>query len=105
MKITVNELIEMLEDVRNMHGGEVPVMLATQPRYPLAHFLDAGCCVQTKDGKKMLWLREGDSSYEDPYAPRDAFTEEEISDETELTENYFGQDETDDDSDGPCLQD
>lgn len=42
--------------------------------------LDQGVCVQITGGKKALWLREGSSCYNDPYAPRAVFFDDVVVD-------------------------
>jgi hypothetical protein len=83
--MTINELIEQLEEARTMFaaGGETEVMLATQQNYPLRSHL-AGVAVLgdgnededeqfSEDDTSVCWLLEGSQHYERPYAPRSAW--------------------------------
>jgi hypothetical protein len=83
--MTLNELIEELQDAADRGHGDIEVRIAYQPNYPLAARI---ACITTPDdltddeeeeeedtdGSQVLWLatREVPSS-ENPYAPRAAW--------------------------------
>jgi hypothetical protein len=75
------ELIERLEEIREAYNGDNPeILLATQPNYPLAFRLDNVVAYidgmeAEHNGEKVVWLTEGVSIYDAPYAPRAVFYE------------------------------
>lgn len=87
----LSELIyTLLEQARELNpgvfdtdilNGEVDVdpevRIATQPTYPLAHSI---CCVNHipcgwDEETGIVWIAEGSSCYDSPYAPRAAWGE------------------------------
>lgn len=66
---TLSELIEDLQHLMELHG-DVPVRLATQPRYPFEHEID-GIAVSNPDSPSDTIVYIGEGSYEG-YLPHDA---------------------------------
>ena len=81
--MTLNELIERLEEYRD--AGDVEVRIASQPSYPLA--ADVGAVTIVRNGQEMgrkgavLWIAaSGSVGYgEDPYAPKHAWNDTEVN--------------------------
>jgi hypothetical protein len=97
-KLTLNELIEKLTDLRDDYEcGDALVRVAFQPRYPIAATLSEVTLVRGEEGRpETLWLAASDSvprygtPEESPYAPSAAWEggetkvdEEEYDDEEE----------------------
>jgi hypothetical protein len=74
---TLNDIIEMLEDIRDNDdgAGSAEVRLAMQPNYPLAFYL-ANVCWDSS--KKVVWLASSEGNCAEPYAPRAAFEDDVI---------------------------
>jgi hypothetical protein len=68
----IRELIDVLEEIAQEHGDELPVRFASQPSYPLAHSIANVAVVGER-----VWLAEGERGWnEDPYAPKAAWEEQ-----------------------------
>lgn len=81
--MTVNELLELLENAADRGHGDTEVRIAYQPNYPLAARI---ACVTTpddlddeededeEDTEPVLWIATRDvPASENPYAPRAAW--------------------------------
>ena len=65
----VREMIELLEELLEEAGVEdADLMLAHQPSWPLATYASNPTFVRGK-----VWIPEGGSPYDAPYAPRAAW--------------------------------
>ena len=75
--MTVNELVERLQEVADDGLGECEVRLATQPSWPLQYSVGG---IATPDDTvevpetPVIYLVEGNPIHESPYAPDWAFT-------------------------------
>lgn len=82
--MTVDELIEILQDIENKHGPETEVRLAVQPSWPLSHHIEN---VRFLEGEERpspsqptaVWIAaaHGHPYDEVPYAPEEAWWDEE----------------------------
>lgn len=88
----LSELIEELEDIQARLDVEDPdVMIASQPNYPLAHYLRGVVKLEIDDDEweadtpaeekkpgrdeSVVWLVEGSGARPDPYAPKRCWDE------------------------------
>lgn len=83
MSMTLGAMIELLTDLRD--GGmdeDTPVLLATQPTWPLAYEVDGVACSrdfrwEAEEGDPMpeeaVWITEGEHPQSSPYAPAAAW--------------------------------
>lgn len=74
--MTLDQLIETLEEYREERGGDTEVLLATQPNWPLAFHI-----AQCRYVNDKLWIVEGGHPHPNPYAPRQAWDEEDPPDD------------------------
>jgi hypothetical protein len=81
--MTVGELVEHLEEIRDRVGADAPVRIAFQPEYPLrASVANVTAHVADDEGlevEPLVWIAATASvGYsENPYAPRSAWEEDE----------------------------
>jgi len=83
MKMTIGELIEALEDIRDSSptGSETEVRIAYQRNYPLAATVagvtdsrDFDKIMDSDDEEPVAWIATGDIGWgEDPYASSEAW--------------------------------
>ena len=69
--MTVSQLIELLQHCE----PDAQVVLAIQPNWPLAATLEGVCPGERIDTEGVVWLTEGSSWSESPYAPGAAWSE------------------------------
>jgi hypothetical protein len=81
--MTVQELIELLEELAEEVGEDAEVRVATQPSWPLRHELAE---VTAVEGRVFLAASDGHPYGESPYAPRAAWEGGVI--ETEQDDEY-----------------
>lgn len=70
--MTLDNLIEMLEEIRNEGSGDMEVRIATQPTYPLAFAVGGVNIVgdEEDDEEPVVYIGTGTPL---DYAPRDAW--------------------------------
>jgi hypothetical protein len=66
--MTFGELKELIAELDEQVADDAPVMMATQPSWPLAAYVR-----QLRLVGDTLWIAEGGSPYDAPYAPRAAW--------------------------------
>jgi hypothetical protein len=78
--MTLNDLLEQLQDLLagDESLGDAEVLLATQPNYPLAHEVRCLTLDRCTDGKPLVWLAEGGHPDASPYAPKHAWSGDEV---------------------------
>lgn len=76
--MTVNELLEQLTEIAEAGNGDLEVLLASQPSWPLAATIrgvveeDSDFSDDSMDEEKVVWLVEGSSPrHRGPYAPKE----------------------------------
>lgn len=66
--MTFGDLKELIAELDDQVSNNAPVMMATQPDRPLATYVQ-----QLRLVGDTLWIAEGSSPYNAPYAPRSAW--------------------------------
>lgn len=77
---TLDDLIERLEELREEHGGDLPVRIASQPSWPLAFTVENVRFIESSNDHhpSAVWFAasQGPPYLENPYAPKAAWDEE-----------------------------
>lgn len=83
--MNLDELIDLLSDIRDDVGGNTEVRLAFQPNWPLAYHISNVTVASSDedddfeedsdsaDQKPIVWIAEGSHPSDSPYAPRSAW--------------------------------
>lgn len=87
--MNLRELIDELQEAlaaleSEREAGEVEVLIATQPGWPLAFSIEAITLDSSDPGRKVLWLADGGHPHgRSPYAPPRAWDGGEVSESSE----------------------
>jgi hypothetical protein len=81
--MTLQELIDELQDLAHDLGEDTEVRLAVQPNWPLAHEIACVGPAMDEEGDddfdRVVWIASGSHPYgASPYAPRSAWQNSEV---------------------------